>query len=58
MTGGINSIKMKGEYKYGNVGDAYSTSNPKWIKCKQNERRISTIHMDRDGCVLAWNLYR
>lgn len=54
MVGGINSIKMKGEYKYGNVGDAYSTCNHKWIKRKQDERRISKVH----GCVLAWNLYR
>ena len=58
VVGGINSIKMKGEYKYGNVGDAYSTCNHKWIKRKQDERRISKVHMDRNGYVLVWNLYR
>lgn len=54
----MNLIKMKGEYKYDNVGDTYFTCNPKWIKCKQDERRISKVHMGRDGCMLVWNLYR
>lgn len=58
MVGGVNSIKTKGEYKYGNVDDAYSTCNHKWIKRKQDERRISKVHMGRNGCVLAWNLCR
>lgn len=58
MVGGVNSIKTKGEYKYGNVDDAYSTCNHKWIKRKQDERRISKVHMDRNGYVLAWNLRR
>lgn len=49
---------MKGEYKYDNVGDAYSTGDFKWVERKQDERRISKVHMGRNGCVLAWNLYR
>lgn len=54
----MNLIKMKGEYKYDNVGDAYSTGDFKWVERKQDERRISTIHMDGNGCMLVWNLCR